>query len=693
MSKLDKKIISIFLLIILLISQFSIVFAADYGEQETKKTLTQYLIENGVDENGDNVLSDAEWAKVKNLNLDEDIDITGIEKAVNLKSLEMVGINPATIDFSKLTKLESLYIYGGIPELSSELRIEGKKIKNLYLQDRDGNLEKLDISDLTSLENITIYMYSGDYDIVFPDTNTVKELNCFDDMRISGNADYADLYPELCAGNDMGMFSMEVLEDNISLSVGRQLHSSYPLNYLLNDEENDIFKVVDGVVYGKKVGTGNITFIDELNREHEITINVVENNLDTTLEDTGVTAEFIDDGDAILKSNGELWKVNSETTAEKIDTNVKSYISNYVYANDMTTEIYVENTLKNDNTLIVKYNGVEKEISNVKDMNSSLYLTEIGELYELNINYITEEIKPTKIMENVAGLYIDLDYYDCFYTEDDKHYRIISPGIRYTANNDYENTDAPTPGMGFADYCKGKFLVIGDDNGIVFKYEYDDNYKVILGDELLDRVEYIKAVYYYSSSSGNTYDILLREDGSIWTYSEQYGLTKITKSTVIEDEKLPVEEGYIVNPTIKDKEVGGKTAISGIGGNKKVEDFLNQKNFNEEYTVKVYNSQGTEVASSTIIGTGLKVKLVDSEGQVVQEYTVIVYGDTDGDGSINAFDALTLIKGINKKVAFKGEEYKEAGRIMTEGNAEPSAVDALAIVKAANNKYTINQSK
>ena len=85
MTKTDQKIISIFLLLIMIITQISPVFAADYAGQEETKTLTQYLKENGVDGNDDGVLSDAEWAKVKNLDL-MNVDLTGIEKAVNLKN-------------------------------------------------------------------------------------------------------------------------------------------------------------------------------------------------------------------------------------------------------------------------------------------------------------------------------------------------------------------------------------------------------------------------------------------------------------------------------------------------------------------------------------------------------------------------------------------------------------------------------
>ena len=44
-------------------------------------------------------------------------------------------------------------------------------------------------------------------------------------------------------------------------------------------------------------------------------------------------------------------------------------------------------------------------------------------------------------------------------------------------------------------------------------------------------------------------------------------------------------------------------------------------------------------------------------------------------------------------MAFKGEVYKEAGRVVAESGQEPTAVDALAIVKNANHKFNINQSK
>ena len=191
---------------------------------------------------------------------------------------------------------------------------------------------------------------------------------------------------------------------------------------------------------------------------------------------------------------------------------------------------------------------------------------------------------------------------------------------------------------------------------------------------------------------GEMFGILIRTDGSMWLYSESEGLIKITESTSTEDDKPVEEEGYIKNPNMVEKEVDKKIVISGIGANRKVEDFIKQNNFNERYAVKIFDTNDKEVSSETILKTGLKVKLYKNN-EVVKEYVIVIYGDTSGDGLINAFDALTLIKGINNKNPFKSEIHKEAGRIITGSGQTPTALDALAIVKSANNKYTINQSK
>lgn len=51
----------------------------------------------------------------------------------------------------------------------------------------------------------------------------------------------------------------------------------------------------------------------------------------------------------------------------------------------------------------------------------------------------------------------------------------------------------------------------------------------------------------------------------------------------------------------------------------------------------------TLVGDAEFLGTGATVELLDSKGSAVKTYTVIIFGDTDGNGLIETFDTLDLI--------------------------------------------------
>ncbi len=74
------------------------------------------------------------------------------------------------------------------------------------------------------------------------------------------------------------------------------------------------------------------------------------------------------------------------------------------------------------------------------------------------------------------------------------------------------------------------------------------------------------------------------------------------------------------------------------------------------------------------------------------EFDVVIYGDTTGDGKINAVDALALIKHLNGAIPFTSDVFIEAGRIVCEDGSDPTAVDALAIIKHANQKQLISKN-
>lgn len=119
----------------------------------------------------------------------------------------------------------------------------------------------------------------------------------------------------------------------------------------------------------------------------------------------------------------------------------------------------------------------------------------------------------------------------------------------------------------------------------------------------------------------------------------------------------------------------------------KKEKLLNDGYFRDDVNIEIEIQSNNET-----IGTDARIK-IKKDGIELNNYIVVIYGDINGDGTINAFDALYLIKGINKKVYFENPYIIEAGRIVTSENNMPTALDALAIIKYANGKFTINQSK
>ena len=95
-------------------------------------------------------------------------------------------------------------------------------------------------------------------------------------------------------------------------------------------------------------------------------------------------------------------------------------------------------------------------------------------------------------------------------------------------------------------------------------------------------------------------------------------------------------------------------------------------------TLKVFDQNG-QVITDGNIGTGSKVQLLGSQNQVVDELTVIIYGDINGDGAINALDLLAIKKSLLGQSSLSGA-FAEAGNINKDASGV-NALDLLAIKK------------
>lgn len=95
---------------------------------------------------------------------------------------------------------------------------------------------------------------------------------------------------------------------------------------------------------------------------------------------------------------------------------------------------------------------------------------------------------------------------------------------------------------------------------------------------------------------------------------------------------------------------------------------------NEKQYIEVY-SNGSKISADTAIGTGMQLCLVNN-GKVVRTYTIVVTGDTSGDGKVNITDLIAVKSHILKKSILTG--YKLSGGD-TNGDGKVNITDFIKI--------------
>ena len=143
------------------------------------------------------------------------------------------------------------------------------------------------------------------------------------------------------------------------------------------------------------------------------------------------------------------------------------------------------------------------------------------------------------------------------------------------------------------------------------------------------------------------------------------GINKVLATTA--------EDNYTTNPVAVYRNlVEGKTVVPFVLVNR--DDVLTVKDVVESdmFSGKVETINGTAISSlDTLVGTGDKFTTTDGT-----EYTIVVYGDVDGNGRINALDALQVEKS-NVNMLTLDDVQKEAADV--KNDARVNSLDSLAI--------------
>lgn len=105
--------------------------------------------------------------------------------------------------------------------------------------------------------------------------------------------------------------------------------------------------------------------------------------------------------------------------------------------------------------------------------------------------------------------------------------------------------------------------------------------------------------------------------------------------------------GFSVNPKY---DVGGSNYVSGITVGTKVSDFVKNLNIVGGYA-QVKNAGGGNKANSAVVCTGDTVSIYYDNGTQYAKWTVLIYGDVNGDGKISNSDCIKIrnhVLGTNK---------------------------------------------
>lgn len=134
-----------------------------------------------------------------------------------------------------------------------------------------------------------------------------------------------------------------------------------------------------------------------------------------------------------------------------------------------------------------------------------------------------------------------------------------------------------------------------------------------------------------------------------------------------------VEEG---NKEIKDY---GENSIL-VMNNKTVEDLMSSLKRGVDSPVVVLDSKGQEIAYDAKLGTGMKIVIMNGDGDALIEKTVIVPCDIDGDAAVSAADARLALRASVKLENLDSAQNTAAN---VDGETTVSAMDARLILRAS----------
>ncbi len=126
------------------------------------------------------------------------------------------------------------------------------------------------------------------------------------------------------------------------------------------------------------------------------------------------------------------------------------------------------------------------------------------------------------------------------------------------------------------------------------------------------------------------------------------------------------------------------TYITGVAPDTSASTFLKNISVSASGSVKLLTGGGSENTGK--VGTGNKVAVYDATGNLKKTYEVVIYGDVNGDGAINALDMIKLNRHILGKGTLSGSYLQAA-----DANRKNDGANALDMIIM--NRHILGKTK
>ena len=579
----------------------------------------------------------------------------GIELMLNLQELLISDNYVSKIDVRNNPNLRKLYV-------SKNNLAEIDVRNNLNLRDLDVSRNNIAEIDVRNNLNLT-YLYVSQ--------NNLTEI----DVRSNPNLRDLDVYhnnlTEIDVKNNKKLMYIDSNYNPFNLGEITIYKNNFDLNYAL---ENGNYKTLDNITKtfisaNETITDSKVTFNKSGVYKYKIKFDVLPCWNNISKRNSGYYTVNV----KLVNLSSTKYKVNNDKNYiyTGLDTDNNTILSNLkVEGGDGTLEIKDNKVLiKNNNEILREYTLINILKQTDYDLSKDYIYTKISDFNKDNVKInIDNQKRLEKEVINTNNIHqFNIKYDgDVLVTYNlvsikSNSYKIYNKWIYITGNFDINKITTIN-------------ATLTENNGVL---------EVKYNNQIIDSLKELKIDFGELRVIENnivlkeeiTYDDFMKNINSSTLTAELYkGNTLVTSGNIEKGMTLKVKSstyGEIMTYTITNEYVDvSKLGIDENGYVSKYElGTTYQKIQNDIMTsgsVKFIDDSGKKLLLSDIIRTGSKIKI--NTGTEEKEYTMVVYGDVNGDGKISIFDINEAIK--YKDPNKKNDCYKEAADVVKDGKID-----------------------